>query len=143
MTEFSDCSPTAAFEKPSKLIRMILLRHAKCDKSDNKYDSYSDEENECDTSDDDSLPSLCSDSDPDDMDQQEFDDIELQLMYGKIEDDDPILQDETEVGDTDHEKLKKLSKLWRTMLRSREPQLNSSRGFVSSLSPTAILTDCV
>jgi hypothetical protein len=27
---------------------MILLRYAKCDKSDNKYDSYSDEENECD-----------------------------------------------------------------------------------------------
>jgi hypothetical protein len=68
---------------------MMLLRHAKCEKSDNKYDSYSDEENEYDASDDDSLPSLCSDSDPDDMDQQEVDDLELQLMYGKIEDDDP------------------------------------------------------
>jgi hypothetical protein len=41
------------------------------------------------------------------MDQQEVDDIELQLMYGKIEDDDPIPQDETEVGDTDHDELKK------------------------------------
>jgi hypothetical protein len=28
-------------------------------------------------SDDGSLPSLCSDSDPDDMDQQEVDDLEL------------------------------------------------------------------
>jgi hypothetical protein len=85
---------------------MMLLRHAKCDKSDNKYDSYSDEENEYDASDDDSLPSLCSDSDPDDMDQQDVDDLELELMYGKIEDDDPIPQDETEVGNTDHDELK-------------------------------------
>jgi hypothetical protein len=58
-----------------------------------------------DVSDDDSLPSLCSDSDPDDMDQQVVDDLELQLTYGKIEDDDPIPQDETEVGDTDHDEL--------------------------------------
>jgi hypothetical protein len=41
------------------------------------------------------------------MDQQEVDDLELQLIYGKIEDDDPIPQDETKVGDTDHEELKK------------------------------------
>jgi hypothetical protein len=41
------------------------------------------------------------------MDQQEVDDLELQLMYGKIEDDDLIPQDETEVGDTDHEELLK------------------------------------
>jgi hypothetical protein len=86
---------------------MILLRHAKCEKSDNKYDSSSDEEKEYDVSDDDSLPSLCSDSDPDDMDQLEVDDLELQLIYGKIKDDDPIPQDEMEVGDTDHEELKK------------------------------------
>jgi hypothetical protein len=107
MTEISDCSPTAAFENPSKMGRMMLLRHAKCDQSGNKYDSCSDEENEYDTSDDDSISSLCSDSDPDDMDQQEVDDLELQLMYGKIEDDDPIPQDEMEVGGTDHEELKK------------------------------------
>jgi hypothetical protein len=108
MTDFSDCGPTAAFEtlKPSKMGLMMLLRHAKCDKLDNKYDSYSDEANEYDASDVDSLPSLCSDSDPDDMDQQEVDDLELQLMYGKIEDDDSIPQDETEVGDTDHDELK-------------------------------------
>jgi hypothetical protein len=43
MTDLSDCVPTAAFENPSKMGRMMLLRHAKCDKSDNKYDSYSDE----------------------------------------------------------------------------------------------------
>jgi hypothetical protein len=107
MTDFSDCGPTAAFEKPSKMGRMMLLRHAKREKSDNKYDIYSDEENEYDASDYDSLPSLCSDSDPDDMDQQEVDDLELQLIYGKIKDDDYIPQDETEVGDTDHEELKK------------------------------------
>jgi hypothetical protein len=112
--------------------RMILLRHAKCEKSDNKYDSSSDEENEYDVSDDDSLPSLCSDSDPDDMDQLEVDDLELQLIYGKIKDDDPIPQDEMEVGDTDHEELKNPFKLWRTMPRSKEPQLNSSRSIVSS-----------
>jgi hypothetical protein len=110
MTDFSDCGPTAALEKPSKMGRMMLLRHEKCEKSDNKYDSYSDEENEYDASDDDSLPSLCSDSDPDDMDQQEVDALKLQLMYSKIEDDDPIPQDETEVGDTDHEELKKALK---------------------------------
>jgi hypothetical protein len=63
---------------------MMLLRHAICDKPDNNYYSYSNEENEYDASDDDSLPSLCSDSDPDDMDQQEVDDLELQLLYGKI-----------------------------------------------------------
>jgi hypothetical protein len=58
MTDFSDCGPTAAFEKPSKKGRIMLQRHAKCEKSDNKYDSYSDEENEYDASDDDSL--LCA-----------------------------------------------------------------------------------
>jgi hypothetical protein len=41
------------------------------------------------------------------MDQQEVDDLELQLMYAKIEEDDLIPQDETEVGDADHEVLKK------------------------------------
>jgi Reverse transcriptase (RNA-dependent DNA polymerase) len=107
MADFSDCGPTAAFENPSKMGCMKLLRHAKCEKSDNKYDFYSDEENEYDSSDNDSPPSLCSDSDPDDMDQLEVDDLELQLMYRKIEDDDPIPQDETEVEDTDHEELKK------------------------------------
>jgi hypothetical protein len=112
--------------------RMMLLRHAKCEKSDNKYDSYSDEENEYDASDDDSLPSLCSDSDPDDINQQEVDDLKLQLMYGKIEDDDPIPQDETKVGDTDHEELKKAPQALATMPRSKEPQLNLSRSFVSS-----------
>jgi hypothetical protein len=109
MTDFSDCGPTAVFENPSKMGRMMLLRHAKCEKSDNEYDSYSDKANEYDAfddDDDDSLPSLCSDSDPDDMDQQEVDDLELQLMYGNIEDDDPIPQDETEVGDTDQKELK-------------------------------------
>jgi hypothetical protein len=69
--------------------------------------TYANKENEYDASDVDSQPSLCSDSDPDDMDQQEVDGLELQLMYGKIEDDDPIPQDETEVGDTDHDELKK------------------------------------
>jgi hypothetical protein len=40
------------------------------------------------------------------MDQREVDDLELHLTYGKIEDDDPIPQDETEVGDTaDHNEL--------------------------------------
>jgi hypothetical protein len=125
MRNFSDCDPTAAFENPSKMGRVMLLRHAKCENSDNKYDSYSDEENDYDASDDNRLPSLCSDSDPDDMDQQEVDGLELQLMYGKIEDDDPIPQDETEVKDTDREELKMPFKLWRTMLRSEEPQLNS------------------
>jgi hypothetical protein len=71
----------------------------------NKYDSPSDEKDVDDASDDDSLPSLCSDSDPDDMDQHEVDDLELHLTHGKIEDDDPIPQDETEVGDTDHDEL--------------------------------------
>jgi hypothetical protein len=52
MADFSDCGSTAAFEKPSKMGRMMLLRHAKCKKSVNKYDSYSDEENEYDASDD-------------------------------------------------------------------------------------------
>jgi hypothetical protein len=80
MTDFSDCGPTAAFENPSKMGCMMLLRHEKCDKSDKKYDSYSDEENEYDASDDDSLPSLCSGSDPDDMYQQRIADLELQLM---------------------------------------------------------------
>jgi hypothetical protein len=93
MTDFSDCGPTAAFEKPSKLGRMMLLRHNKCDISVNKYDSSSDEKDDYDASDDDSIPFLCSDSDPDDMNQQAVDDVELQLTYDKIEDDDPIQQD--------------------------------------------------
>jgi hypothetical protein len=96
----SDCGPTAAFEKPQKMGRMMLLRHAKCDKSDNKYYSYSDEENEYErlTT---TLPALCSDSDPD---------LELQLMNGKIQDDHVIPQDETEVGDTDKDELKEALK---------------------------------
>jgi hypothetical protein len=105
MTNYSDCGPTAAFEKPSQMGRLMLLRHAKCDESVTKYDSFSDEKHEYDASDDDSLPALCSDSDLDDMDQHEVDDLELQLTYGKIEDDDPIPQDETEVGDTDYDEL--------------------------------------
>jgi hypothetical protein len=105
MTDYSDCGPPAAFEKPSKLGRMMLLCHNKCDNSINKYDSPSDEKNEYEASDDDSLPSLCSESKPDDMDQREVEDLELHLTYGKIEDDDPIPQDETEVGDTDHDEL--------------------------------------
>jgi hypothetical protein len=84
---------------------MMLLHHNKCDNSVNKYDPSSDEKDEYDASDDDSLPSLCSDSDPDDMDQQAVDDLELHLTYGKIEDDDYIPQDETEVGDTEHDEL--------------------------------------
>jgi hypothetical protein len=84
MADFSDCGPIAAFEKPSKIGRMMLLRHAKCDKSDNKYESYSNEGNEYDASDDDILPSLCSDYDPDDMDQQEVDDLELQLTTARF-----------------------------------------------------------
>jgi hypothetical protein len=63
---------------------MMLLHHAKCDNSVNKYDSFSDEKNEYDASDVDSLPSLCSDSEPVDMDQHEVDDRALQLKYGKI-----------------------------------------------------------
>jgi Reverse transcriptase (RNA-dependent DNA polymerase) len=39
------------------------------------------------------------------MYQQAVDDLELQLTYGKIKDDEPIPQDETEVGDTDHDEL--------------------------------------
>jgi hypothetical protein len=104
MTDFSDCGPTSAFAKLSKMGRMMLLRHDKCDNSVNKYDSSSDEK-ACGSSDDDSLPSLCSDSDPDDMDHREVDDLELHLTYGKIEDDDLIPQDEREVGDTDHDEL--------------------------------------
>jgi hypothetical protein len=41
------------------------------------------------------------------MDQQEVDDLELQLMYDKLEDNDPIPKDETEVEDTDHDGLMK------------------------------------
>jgi hypothetical protein len=85
---------------------VIMSDVAKCDNSDNKYDSSSDEKDVDDASDDDSLPSLCSDSDPDDMDQQAVDNLKLQLTYGKIEDDDPIPQDETEVGDTGHDELR-------------------------------------
>jgi hypothetical protein len=40
MTDFSDCGPTAAFENPSKMGRMMSLRHAKCEKSENKYDLF-------------------------------------------------------------------------------------------------------
>jgi hypothetical protein len=54
MTDFSDCGPTAAFEQNSKLGRMMLLRHNKCDNSVNKYDSPSDEKDVADASDDDS-----------------------------------------------------------------------------------------
>jgi hypothetical protein len=105
MTDFSDCGPSAAFEKPSKMGRMMLLRQNQCANSVDKYNSSGDEKYNYDASDDDILPSLCSDSDPDDMDQQAVDDLELQLTYGKIEDDDPIPQDDTEVGDTDHNEL--------------------------------------
>jgi hypothetical protein len=112
MTNFSDCGSTAAFAKPSKMRRMMLLRHNKCNNSVNKYDSSSDEKNEYDASDVDSLPSLCSDSDPDDMDQHEVDDLELYLTYGKIVDDDPIPQYKTKVGDTDHDELEEA--FWRT-----------------------------
>jgi hypothetical protein len=105
MTYFSDCGPTAAFDRRSKMGRIILLRHNKYDNLVNKYDTFSDEKNEYDASDVETLPSRCFDSDPDDMDQQEVDDLELHLTYGKIEDDDPIPQDETDVGDTDHDEL--------------------------------------
>jgi hypothetical protein len=90
MTDFSDCGPSAAFDKPSKLGRVMLLSHNKCDNLVNKYYSFSDKKIECGASDDNSLHSLCSDSDPDDMDQQAVDDLELHLTYGKIEEDDPI-----------------------------------------------------
>jgi hypothetical protein len=83
MTDFSDCGPTAAFEKPSKLRRMMLMRHDKCDNSVNKYDSDSDVK-AYDSSDDDSLHSLCSDSDPDDVDQREVGELKLLLTDGKI-----------------------------------------------------------
>jgi hypothetical protein len=126
MTDFSDCEPTAVFEKPAKMGRMMLLRHAKPVTQDAEYYSLSDEKDIheiitvskfdtsmisgmsydwADTSDQDSLPSLCSDSDPEDMHQQVADDRELSLVYGKI-DDDPIQQDDTEVGNTDDEELK-------------------------------------
>jgi hypothetical protein len=58
MTDISDCGPTAGFEKPSKIGRMMLLRHAKRDESVNKYESFSDEKDEYDASNDQSLPSL-------------------------------------------------------------------------------------
>jgi hypothetical protein len=131
-TDFSDCGPSAAFEKPSKLGRMMLLRHAKCDNSVTKYDFPSDEKDVDDASDDDSLPSLCSDSDPDDMDQHEVDDLELHLTYGKIEDDDPIPQDETEVGDTYHDDLGKPYKFLQTTLCEKLPQWSSSSSCASS-----------
>jgi hypothetical protein len=110
----------------------MLLRHKKCDNSVNKYDSSSDEKDNYDASDDDSLPSLCSDSDPDDMDQQAVDDLEFQLTYGKIEDDDPIPHDETEVGDTDHDELGKPYKFLQTMLCSRVLQWSLSSSCASS-----------
>jgi hypothetical protein len=126
MTDFSDCGPTAVFEKPAKMGRMMLLRHAKPVTQDAEYDSLSDEKDIhevikvskfdtsmlsgmsydwADSSDHDSLPSLCPDSDPEYMDRQDADDLELILVYGKIEDDDPIPQDDTEVGNTDDEEL--------------------------------------
>jgi hypothetical protein len=40
MTGFSDCCATAAFEKPSKMGRLMFLSHAKCDESVHKYDPY-------------------------------------------------------------------------------------------------------
>jgi hypothetical protein len=40
--------------------RVMLLRHAKCDKSDNKYYFYSDEENKYDASDDERFYLLCA-----------------------------------------------------------------------------------
>jgi hypothetical protein len=95
---------------------MMLLRHNKCDNSVNKYDSLSDENNDYDASDDDSLPSLYSDSDLDDMEQHEVGDLELHLTYEKIEDDDPIPQDETEVGDAGHMSFGKPCKFWQTTL---------------------------
>jgi hypothetical protein len=73
VTDILDCGPSAAFEKPSKMGPIMLLRHNKCDNSVNKYDSPSDEKALDDASDDVSLPSLCSDSDPDDTDQHEVD----------------------------------------------------------------------
>jgi hypothetical protein len=79
VTDCSDCGPSAAFEKPSKMGRMTLLRDNMCDNSVNKYDSPSDEKDADDASDDDRLPSLSSDSDPDDMDQHEGDDLELHM----------------------------------------------------------------
>jgi Integrase core domain/Integrase zinc binding domain len=79
MTDFSDCGPSAAFEKPSKMGRMMLLRHPKCDISVNKHDPHSDEKEGYDASDDDSLPSLCSDSDSGDLEQHVVDDLELKL----------------------------------------------------------------
>jgi hypothetical protein len=126
MTDFSDCGPTAVFEKPAKMGRMMLLRHAKPVTQDAEYYSLSDEKviheimkvskfdtsvisgmsyDWADTSDQDSLPSLCYDSDSEVMDQQVADDLELSLVYGKIEDDDPIPQDDTEVGNPDDEEL--------------------------------------
>jgi hypothetical protein len=83
----------------------MLLRHNKCDNLVKKCDSFSDEKNEYDAPDDDRLPSMCSDSDPDDMDQHEVDDLELQLTKGEIDDDDLIRQDEMEVWDADHDEL--------------------------------------
>jgi hypothetical protein len=126
VTDFSDCGPTAVFEKPAKMGRMMLLRHANPVTQDAECGSLRDEKDihdiiKCqkfdtsmisgrsydwaDTSDQDSLPSLCSDSDPEDMNQQDADDLELSLVYGVIEDDDPIPQDDTEVGNTDDEEL--------------------------------------
>jgi hypothetical protein len=59
MTDFSDCDPTAAFEKPSKMgCMMFYVTQNVINLSDNKYDSYSDEENDYDASDDVSIPSL-------------------------------------------------------------------------------------
>jgi hypothetical protein len=126
MTDFSDCGPTAIFEKPAKMGRTMSLRHAKFLTQDAECDSLRDEKDIYDiikvskfdtsmisgrsydwaaTSDHDSLPSLCSDSDPEDMDQQDSQDLELSLVYVMIEDDDPIPQDDTKVGNTDDEEL--------------------------------------
>jgi hypothetical protein len=39
MTDFSDCGPTAVFEKPAKMGRKMLLRHAKPVTQDAECDS--------------------------------------------------------------------------------------------------------
>jgi hypothetical protein len=39
------------------------------------------------------------------MDRQDADDLELSLVYRKIEDDDPIPQEDTDVGNTDEDEL--------------------------------------
>jgi hypothetical protein len=100
---------------------MMLMRHNKCDNSVNKYDSSSDEKDNYDASDDDSLPSLCSDLDPDDMDQQAVDDLELQLTYGKIENDDSSSRRTKRRSETlTSTSWGKPCKFWRTTSLSKE-----------------------